>query len=302
MNCPGACLVYRSRRRSYRDLPIRYAEFGHVHRHELSGVLHGLFRVRAFTQDDAHIFCRLDQVTEEVRSVLDVIQGFYARFGLGDVSLKLATRPEKASGAPEMWDAAEEALRTSLGDRPHELKEGDGAFYGPKIDFHVADTMGRSWQLGTCQLDFYMPEKFDLSYTTPEDAEERPVMIHRAVTGSLERFLGILIENGAGAFPFWLAPEQARVLPVADRHAPYAEEVRGRLRREGLRAEVDARGESVGRRIRDGELAKVPYLLVVGDREAESGTASARARGEGDLGALPLDELAGRLAGEARDG
>ena len=302
MNCPGACLVYRSRRRSYRDLPIRYAELGHVHRHELSGVLHGLFRVRAFTQDDAHIFCRLDQVTEEVRAVLDLIQGFYARFGLGDVTLKLATRPEKASGAPEMWDAAEQALRVALGDRPHELKEGDGAFYGPKIDFHVADTMGRSWQLGTCQLDFYMPERFELTYTTPEDAEERPVMIHRAVTGSIERFLGILIENGAGAFPFWLAPEQARVLPVADRHAPYAERVRVRLRDEGLRAEVDARGESVGRRIRDGELAKVPYLLVVGDREAEAGTASARARGEGDLGAVPLEELAERLADEARSG
>ena len=302
MNCPGACLVYRSRRRSYRDLPIRYAEFGNVHRHELSGVLHGLFRVRAFTQDDAHIFCRLDQVTEEVRSVLDLIQGFYARFGLGDVALKLATRPEKASGTPEMWDAAEEALRVALGDRPHELKEGDGAFYGPKIDFHVADVMGRSWQLGTCQLDFYMPERFELAYTSPEDTEERPVMIHRAVTGSVERFLGILIENGAGAFPFWLAPEQARVLPVADRHAEYAERVRARLRQEGLRAAVDARGESVGRRIRDGELAKVPYLLVVGDREAESGTASARARGEGDLGALPLDELAARLAAEAEAG
>jgi threonyl-tRNA synthetase len=302
MNCPGACLVYRSRRRSYRDLPIRYAELGHVHRHELSGVLHGLFRVRAFTQDDAHIFCRLDQVTEEVRAVLDLIQGFYARFGLGDVTLKLATRPEKASGAPEMWDAAEEALRVALGDRPHELKEGDGAFYGPKIDFHVTDTMGRSWQLGTCQLDFYMPERFELTYTSTEDTEERPVMIHRAVTGSIERFLGVLIENGAGAFPFWLAPEQARVLPVADRHGAYAERVRERLRDEGLRVDVDARGESVGRRIRDGEVAKVPYLLVVGDREADSETVSARARGEGDLGAMPLEELAGRLADEARGG
>ena len=302
MNCPGACLVYRSRRHSYRDLPLRYAELGHVHRHELSGVLHGLFRVRAFTQDDAHIFCRLDQVTDEVRSVLDLSERFYARFGLGDVTLKFATRPEKADGPPEMWDAAEEALRTALGDRPHELKPGDGAFYGPKIDFHVSDTMGRSWQLGTCQLDFYMPERFELTYTTAEDTEERPVMIHRAVTGSIERFLGILIENGAGAFPFWLAPEQARVLPVADRHAPYAERLRERLRREGLRAEVDARGESVGRRIRDGELAKVPYLLVVGDREAEAGTASARARGEGDLGAVPVEELAGRLADEARSG
>jgi threonyl-tRNA synthetase len=198
-----------------------------------------------------------------------------------------------------MWDAAEEALRVALGDRPHELKEGDGAFYGPKIDFHVADTMGRSWQLGTCQLDFYMPERFELTYTSAEDVEERPVMIHRAVTGSIERFLGILIENGAGAFPFWLAPEQARVLPVSDRHAAYAEEVRGRLRREGLRAEVDARGESVGRRIRDGELDKVPYLLVVGDKEVEAATASVRARHGGDRGAVTIEELAAELADEA---
>ena len=299
MNCPGACLVYRSRRRSYRDLPIRLAEFGHVHRHELSGVLHGLFRVRAFTQDDAHIYCRFDQVQDEVRAVLDRISAFYGRFGFERVELHLATRPEKASGTPEMWDRAEAALRSALEGREYTLKEGDGAFYGPKVDFHVTDTMGRAWQLGTCQLDFYMPERFGLTYTTADDTEERPVMIHRAMTGSIERFFGILIEDCGGDFPFWLAPEQARVLPVADRHAAYAGAVAGRLRAAGLRAGVDARGESVGRRIRDGELAKVPYLLVVGDREAEAGTASLRARGGGDAGSPPLDELVARLAAEA---
>ena len=299
MNCPGACLVYRSRRHSYRELPIRYAEFGHVHRHELSGVLHGLFRVRAFTQDDAHIFCRLDQVQDEVRAVLDLTERFYARFGFTDVALRFATRPEKASGTPQMWDAAEEALRSALGDRPYELKEADGAFYGPKIDFHVTDTMGRSWQLGTCQLDFFMPERFDLAYVSAQDTEERPVMIHRAITGSVERFLGILIEHTGGDFPFWLSPEQARVLPVSDRHAGYAESVRDRLRERDLRVEVDARGESVGRRIRDGELAKIPYLLVVGDKEVEAATASVRARHDGDRGALAVEELAAQLAAEA---
>ncbi len=299
MNCPGACLVYRSRRHSYRELPIRYAEFGHVHRHELSGVLHGLFRVRAFTQDDAHVFCRLDQVQDEVRAVLDLTDRFYGRFGFDRVDLFLSTRPEKAVGTVEMWDQAEAALRDALGDRAYGIKEGDGAFYGPKIDFQVTDVMGRSWQLGTCQLDFNFPERFDLTYTSADDTEERPVMIHRAITGSIERFLGILIENTGGDFPLWLAPEQARVLPVADRHAPYAESVRARLRREGLRVEVDARSESVGRRIRDGELAKVPYLLIVGDKEEQAGTVSARARHAGDLGATPLDELSARLATEA---
>ncbi len=300
MNCPGACLVYRSRRHSYRELPIRYAEFGHVHRHELSGVLHGLFRVRAFTQDDAHVFCRLDQVQDEVRAVLELTDRFYARFGFPHVELKLSTRPDKAVGTPEMWDQAEQALRAALGDRPYGIKEGDGAFYGPKIDFEVTDVMGRSWQLGTCQLDFNFPERFDLTYTSADDTEERPVMIHRAITGSIERFLGILIENTGGDFPLWLAPEQARVLPVADRHAPYAEAVRARLREEGLRVEVDARSESVGRRIRDGELAKVPYLLIVGDKEEQAGSVSPRARHTGDLGPTPLDELAARLTAEAQ--
>ncbi|HTI32860.1 MAG TPA: threonine--tRNA ligase [Miltoncostaea sp.] len=302
MNCPGACLVYRSRRHSYRELPLRYAEFGHVHRHELSGVLHGLFRVRAFTQDDAHIFCRLDQVQEEVRAVLELTDRFYARFGFPHVELKLSTRPEKAIGEQSMWDRAEEALRQALGDREYGLKEGDGAFYGPKIDFQVTDVMGRSWQLGTCQLDFWFPERFDLVFTNEHDQEERPVMIHRAITGSVERFLGILIENTGGDFPLWLAPEQARVLPIADRHADYAESVRARLRDFGLRVGVDARSESVGRRIRDGELAKIPYLLVVGDKEEEAGTASVRARHGGDRGAPAIGALAAALRDEVEAG
>jgi threonyl-tRNA synthetase len=299
MNCPGACLVFRSRRRSYRELPLRLAEFGHVHRHELSGVLHGLYRVRAFTQDDAHIFCRLDQVHDEVRTVLEFIDRFYGRFGFDQVKTKLSTRPAKAAGTIEMWDRAEAALAQALEGRDYELNPGDGAFYGPKIDFQVTDSMGRSWQLGTCQLDFSMPEAFDLTYTSESDTEERPVIIHRAILGSIERFLGILIEDTGGDFPFWLAPEQIRIVPVADRHREYADEVRDLLRAEGLRAETDSRAESMGRRIRDGELHKVPYLLIVGDREVESRTASVRARHGDEIGDLPVIEIAAALL--ARD-
>jgi threonyl-tRNA synthetase len=302
MNCPGAALVYRSARRSYRDLPLRLAEFGHVHRHELSGVLHGLLRVRAFTQDDAHVFCEIGQVRDEVVAILDLVERFYPRFGFEDVELFLATRPEKATGTTEMWDAAEAALADALKGREYGLKEGDGAFYGPKIDFHVTDTMGRPWQLGTVQLDFYMPERFDLTYITADDREERPVMIHRAILGSVERFLGILIEHSGGDFPFWLAPEQARVLPIADRHAGYADEVAAALRAADLTAEVDARSESVGKRIREGELAKVPYLLVVGDREQEEGRVAVRARGGRDEGAHTVAELVDRLIAEASAG
>ncbi|MDH3225925.1 MAG: threonine--tRNA ligase [Thermoleophilia bacterium] len=299
MNCPGAILVYGSKRRSYRDLPIRLAEFGNVHRHELSGALHGLLRVRAFTQDDAHVFCRLDQVQDEVRSALDLVDRFYARFGFSRVEMNLATRPEKATGSPEMWDAAEEALRDALGDREYGVKDADGAFYGPKIDFQVTDSMGRSWQLGTVQLDFFMPERFELSYVNEDDDEVRPVMIHRAILGSVERFFGILIEDTGGDFPFWLAPVQARVLPISDRHADYAREVEAALRERDLRVEVDDRGESVGKRIRDGELAKVPYLLIVGDREVHQGGVSVRGRGGRDEGAAALADIADRLVAEA---
>ena len=299
MNCPGACLVFRSRRRSYRELPLRLAEFGHVHRNELSGVLHGLFRVRAFTQDDAHVFCRIDQVRDEVQAILDLTDRFYARFGFDDVALKLATRPEKASGTQEMWDTAEAALRDALGDREYDIKEGDGAFYGPKIDFHVTDVMGRSWQIGTCQLDFSMPERFDLTYTSRDDVDERPVIIHRAISGSIERFLGILIENTGGDFPVWLAPVQARVVPISDRHADAAEVARAELAAAGVRVETDARAESVGRRIRDSELAKIPYLLVIGDREAEGGLVSVRARHGEDAGSMSVADFAARVASES---
>ncbi|MEQ9093228.1 MAG: threonine--tRNA ligase, partial [Miltoncostaeaceae bacterium] len=254
---------------------------------------------RAFTQDDAHVFCRMDQVQDEVRGVLEMVERFYARFGFADVRLFLSTRPEKAAGAPEMWEGAEEALRNALGDRDYGIKEGDGAFYGPKIDFQVTDTMGRSWQLGTCQLDFYMPERFDLWYTNADDQEERPVMIHRAITGSIERFLGILIEDSGGDFPFWLAPEQVRPRPLSARHPGYAATVRAALRSAGLRAEVDGRSESVGKRIREGELGKVPYLLVAGDREAEAGSVAVRARHGGDEGVVRLDDLVVRLRAEA---
>jgi threonyl-tRNA synthetase len=298
MNCPGACLVFRSRRRSYRDLPLRLAEFGHVHRHELSGVLHGLFRVRAFTQDDAHVFCRVDQIQDEVKAIIDLTDRFYARFGFTDVRLKLATRPEKAAGSAEMWDAGEAALRNALEGREYEIKEGDGAFYGPKIDFHVTDVMGRSWQLGTCQLDFYMPEQFDLSYRSSDDTDERPVILHRAISGSVERFLGILIENTGGDFPVWLAPVQARILPISDRHHEVAEQVEERLRAAGLRVESDVRAESIGKRIRDGELGKVPYLLIIGDREAEDGTLSVRARHGENVGTLTVDDFAARVLEE----
>ncbi len=300
MNCPGACLVYRSTRRSYRELPLRLAEFGHVHRHELSGVLHGLFRVRAFTQDDAHVFCRPDQIQDEVVAILEMIDRFYARFGFDRVLLGLATRPEKATGDAATWEHAEAALRAALGDREYVVKEGDGAFYGPKIDFQVTDTMGRLWQLGTCQLDFFMPERFDLSYQTAEDTQARPVLIHRAITGSIERFLGILIEDTGGDFPLWLAPVQARVLPIADRHADHAEAVRGALVAAGLRAEVDARAESVGKRIRDGELAKIPYLLVVGDKEQAGDAAALRGRHGADEGTMPVGDVVDLLVARAR--
>src|SRR6476661_3293230 len=237
MNCPGACLVYASERRSYRDLPLRLAEFGLVSRREREGVLHGLLRVRAFTQDDAHVYCTLDQVTGEVDSICEAIDELYARFGFDRVRVELSTRPDKSIGTDEQWHAAESALAQALHEmgREHQVNEGDGAFYGPKIDFHITDALGRSWQCGTCQLDFFMPQRFDLAYTTADDQQRPPVMIHRALLGSIERFLGILIEHHAGDFPVWLAPVQARVLPIADRHADFAARVVEDLRRAGVR-------------------------------------------------------------------
>jgi threonyl-tRNA synthetase len=300
MNCPAHVQLYKDERRSYRDLPIRYSEAGLVHRHEPSGTLHGLLRVRHITQDDAHIFCTEDQIEAEVIRCLDFGFAIYDTFGF-EPRLELSTRPEKRIGEEAMWDRAEAVLESALRNRElsYELNEGDGAFYGPKIDLHMTDSIGRSWQLGTVQLDYVMPERFELAYTGADNAEHRPVMIHRALMGSFERFLGILIEHYAGEFPLWLAPVQAIVLPIADRHVEPARDVVTRLRAAGLRVELDDRTESVGRKIRDAELRKVPYMLVLGDRELEQDAVAVRRHREGDTGTEPVAQLAERLAAEA---
>ncbi|HEY1834324.1 MAG TPA: threonine--tRNA ligase [Solirubrobacteraceae bacterium] len=299
MNCPAHIQIYKDARRSYRDLPIRYSEQGLVHRHEPSGTLHGLMRVRHITQDDAHIFCSEEQVQEEVVKCLRF--GFYL-YELFDFEprLELSTRPAKRIGSEEMWDRAEAALAGALEAEglEYEVNEGDGAFYGPKIDLHMTDSLRRSWQLGTVQLDYSMPERFELAYTGADNDEHRPVMIHRALMGSFERFMGILIEHYAGELPVWLAPVQAIVLPVSDRFNDYAATVRDMLVEAEARVELDDRGESIGRKIREAELRKVPYMLVVGEREQSSGEVSVRAHGEGDLGSLPIQDFLGRLEGQ----
>ena len=308
MNCPGGLLIYKSRRRSYRDLPLRMAELGRVHRHEMSGVLHGLFRVRYFTQDDAHIYCTPDQLEDEVLGVVRFMKHIYSSFGFSDVKIELSTRPAKSIGSDEVWELAEGVLSRVLEGEgiDYVLNPGDGAFYGPKIDFHIRDVMGRTWQCGTIQVDFAMPERLDISYTGADNEEHRPVMIHRALLGSIERFMGILLEHYGGNLPTWLAPEQAVVLPIADRHGDYAAQVVRALRDAGaaagvtLHADVDDRGESVGKRIRDAQLQKVPYILVVGDREVDEGAVGVRERGE-DKGARPLGEFAGQLVDEVRE-
>jgi threonyl-tRNA synthetase len=303
MNCPGACLVYASKLHSYRELPLRLAEFGLVSRYEREGVLHGLLRVRAFTQDDAHVFCTLDQVTDEVDAICTAIDELYRRFGFDDVRVELSTRPDKSIGTDDQWQRAEHALREALATqgRDYEVSPGEGTFYGPKIDFHITDALGRSWQCGTCQLDFFMPERFELTYTGADNAEHTPVMIHRALLGSMERFAGILIEHYGGRFPLWLAPTQAVVLPVADRHNERAAAVAEKLRADGLRVRVDERTESVGRKIRDAELSKAPYMLVLGDKEVESDSVSVRHHGEGDPGPMSLDSLSATMREEAGD-
>jgi threonyl-tRNA synthetase len=300
MNCPGHIDIYADQRRSYRDLPLRLTEQGLVHRHEPSGTLHGLLRVRHITQDDAHIFCSRDQIEDEVIGCLELATVIYGTFDL-DMRVELSTRPEKRIGADQLWDEAEGALERALARAgvAYDLNPGDGAFYGPKIDLHMTDSIGRSWQMGTIQLDFQMPERFDITYTGEDNAEHRPAMVHRALMGAFERFIGILIEHYAGAFPVWLAPLQVAVVPVADRHNAYAESVVAELRAAGLRAEADLRGESVGKKIAENEHLRLPCILVVGDREAEAGTVSVRRRGQGDLGARPLAELRDELAAEA---
>ncbi|MGV1047512.1 MAG: threonine--tRNA ligase [Solirubrobacterales bacterium] len=304
MNCPGACLVYASDRHSYRELPLRLAEFGRVSRNEREGVLHGLLRVRAFTQDDAHVFCTEEQISDEVASICEAIDELYARFGFEDVHVELSTRPEKSMGTEEQWARAEAALAAALESqgRAYDLNPGDGAFYGPKIDFHITDALGRSWQCGTCQLDFQMPERFDLYYTGADDDAHRPVMIHRALLGSMERFAGILIEHYAGRFPVWLAPVQAIVLPISDRHNPYGERAMEALREMGVRVALDDRSESIGKKIRDSSIGRYPYMLVVGDREEEAGAVAVRSHADGDLGEMSLAEFAARVGAETGRG
>jgi threonyl-tRNA synthetase len=299
MNCPGHAYLFGTRRHSYKELPVRYFEPGLLHRDEPSGVLHGLLRVRHFAQDDAHIFCTEEQVEDEVKGALEMAFDTYRLFDL-DVRLELSTRPEQRIGTDEMWDRAETKLARTLEqlDLSYELNPGDGAFYGPKIDMHMTDSLGRSWQLGTVQLDYSMPERFELTYTGADNSEHRPVMIHRALFGSYERFIGIMLEHYGGELPLWLAPVQAIVLPVADRFNDYAATVADGLREDGARIELDDRSESVGRKIREAELRKIPYMLVVGDREEGEAAVSVREHRAGDLGSMPLREFRERLRGE----
>jgi threonyl-tRNA synthetase len=305
MNCPGHCHLFGQTRHSYRDLPVRYSEPGLLHRNEASGVLHGLLRVRHFAQDDGHIFCTEEQVEDEVRGALEMAFATYEKFDL-QVSLELSTRPEHRIGSDELWDRAEEKLTRALEELglEYELNPGDGAFYGPKIDMHMTDSLGRSWQLGTVQLDYSMPARFGLSYTGADNQEHTPVMIHRAMLGSYERFVGIMIEHYGGELPLWLAPVQAIVLPVSDRFADYAASVRDSLRGEQIRVELDDRNESIGRKIRDAELRKIPYMLVVGEREVQDGAVSVRTRlgtdehHGGDLGSEPIEKFSQRLRGQ----
>jgi threonyl-tRNA synthetase len=301
MNCPGHCQLYLMRPHSYRDLPVRYFEPGLLHRNEPSGTLHGLLRVRHFAQDDAHIFCTEEQIQDEVAGVLEFAFATYAVFGL-DVRLELSTRPDNRIGSDELWDHSEAALKAALDSQGLEyaINEGDGAFYGPKIDMHMTDSLGRSWQLGTCQLDYNFPERFGLTYTGADNTEHQPVMIHRALMGSYERFIGILLEHYAGELPVWLAPVHAIVLPIADRHLEYAERVHARLAEPGLRVEVDDRTESVGRKIRDAELRKIPYMLVVGGREAEREEVSVREHRAGDTGTASVHAFAQRVVDQVK--
>jgi threonyl-tRNA synthetase len=302
MNCPGHCLLYASQVHSYRELPLRYADFGRLHRFERSGVLHGLTRVRSFSQDDAHIYCTLEQIPAEIRALVDMMQTTYTAFGMGSPRYTLSLRPEKRVGNDEVWDQAEDTLRDALRALgvPFEEFEGEGAFYGPKIDLFFEDAIGRDWQLGTFQLDFNLPERFDLHYAAEDGSLRRPVMIHRAIFGSIERFLGVLIEHTGGAFPVWLAPVQATLIPIADRHAEYCRRVGEQLRAAGLRVEVDERSERMQAKIRDAQLQKVPYMLIAGDRDIEAGAVSVRTRANEDLGAMAVAVFINSVLAEVR--
>jgi threonyl-tRNA synthetase len=304
MNCPGHLLVYGHRTHSHNEFPLRYSEMGLVHRRELSGVRHGLFRVQAFTQDDAHHFCTPQQIADEIRMLIDFFREVYALFDLDDVRIELSTRPEKSIGSEEMWKTAEDGLREALDGAgiDYELNEGDGAFYGPKIDFHIRDVLKRSWQCGTIQLDFSMPERFGLSYIGPDGQKHTPVMIHRACYGSVERFLGILIEHYGGRFPLWLAPVQVLVIPVSEKYVEYARAIHDRLLDAELRAEVNLKDDRVGFKIREASLQKIPYVIVVGQREAEAGTINVRSRDAGELGEMAVDAFFESIAAERDPG
>ena len=302
MNCPGGMIVYKSKMHSYRELPIRAGELGLVHRHEKSGELNGLFRVRCFTQDDAHIFCLPEQIEEEIKGVIALVDEVYSKFGF-EFTIELSTRPEDSMGSDEMWELAEGALAKVLKDlgKDYVLNEGDGAFYGPKIDFHIKDCLGRDWQCGTVQLDFQMPERFDLTYIGEDGEKHRPVMLHRVIFGSIERFIGIITEHFAGAFPTWLAPVQVKILPIADAHKEYAKQVQEKLEKENIRVEVDSRSEKIGYKIREAQLEKVPYMLVLGDKEAQANTVGLRSRKEGDLGAVKVEEFIENILEEIKN-
>ena len=299
MNCPGGILVYKTKMHSYKDLPLRMGELGLVHRHELSGALHGLMRVRCFTQDDAHIFMTREQIKDEIKGVVSLINKVYSTFGF-EYHIELSTQPEDSMGAKEDWDIATDALRDAITELgyDYEVNEGDGAFYGPKLDFHLTDCLGRTWQCGTIQLDFQLPERFELEYVGSDGEKHRPIMIHRVVFGSIERFIGILTEHFAGAYPVWLAPVQVKLLPIADRHLDYLYDVKKALEAKGIRCEIDDRSEKIGFKIRSAQLEKVPYMLLAGDKDIENNTISVRSRKNGDEGAATLDEFLVRILDE----
>ena len=292
MNCPGGILVYQNEMHSYRDFPLRYAELGLVHRHELSGALHGLFRVRAFTQDHAHVFMLPDQMQSELMKVIELFDRIYSQFGL-KYHVELSTKPDNAMGDDAIWEAATEALRNAIEAKgiPYVINPGDGAFYGPKLDYHIEDSLGRTWQCGTIQLDMNLPERFQIEYVGEDGQKHRPIMIHRACFGSMERFIGILTEHYAGAFPTWMAPVQVKILPISEKHVEYAKELAKQIHRDYVRVEVDDRSEKIGYKIRQAQMAKVPYMLVVGDKEVEEGTVNVRKHGGDELGSIPFDEF-----------
>lgn len=299
MNCPGSILIYKSKMYSYRDFPMRWGELGLVHRHELSGALHGLMRVRSFTQDDAHLYLLPSQVKDELKKTIDLADYIYSIFGF-KYRIELSTRPENSMGSEEQWELATTSLQEALEEKGIEFKinPGDGAFYGPKIDFHLEDAIGRTWQCGTIQLDFQMPERFDLTYVDKDNEKKRPVMVHRTILGSMERFMGILIEHFAGKFPAWIAPVQATVLPISEKFNDYAHEIKKSMEEKGFRVETDDRAEKIGFKIREAQLMKIPYMLVVGEKEVEEGLVSVRKRDEGDLGQMSMEAFVDRLAEE----